>query len=197
MTSAKPDLRGQWKSLFFGGLLPILAFTYVEDNYGPLWGTVAGMVFGCGEILYEKFKLKEVSKITIGSNLMIFILGAISILTQDGIWFKLQPAILEAVFCFLIWGSLLMKKNVLLLIMEKQNGSVPENLKLFFNGISWRMGFFFFVHAILATWAAIHWSTAAWAMLKGVGLTVSMVLLLVGEAFYLRWKIKRGPQGPL
>jgi intracellular septation protein len=46
-------------------------------------------------------------------------------------------------------------------------------------------------HAVLATWAALHWSTEAWALLKGMGLTVSMLIYMIAEVVWARVKIKR------
>ena len=80
-------------SFIFGGLLPVLAFTLIEEYHGPVWGTVAGMIFGLGEIIYEKVRFKKVSTITWIGNAMILGLGGLSIISQDGIWFKLQPAL--------------------------------------------------------------------------------------------------------
>ena len=55
MAPASPSKpKSQAVALIFGGLLPVIAFTVIEDQYGPLWGTVAGMTFGIGEIIFEK-----------------------------------------------------------------------------------------------------------------------------------------------
>ncbi|GIL17018.1 MAG: putative intracellular septation protein A [Oligoflexia bacterium] len=182
-------MKGQLTSFFFGGLLPILAFTLIEENYGPIWGTVAGMAFGFGEIIFEIVKYKKVSTMTWIGNGMILSLGAISIISQDGIWFKLQPALFEAFFAIFLWGSLVLKKNFLVLMAEKQGQQIPEILKEKFNGITFRVGIFFAIQAGLATWAAFSWSTEAWAFLKGIGLTLSFVVYLVAEGFYLRRQI--------
>ena len=189
--AAPPASRSQALSLFFGGLLPILAFTFIEDHYGPLWGTVAGMVFGLGELIYEKVRLKKISTITWIGNGMILALGGISIVSQDGIWFKLQPALLEAFFTVFLWVGLATKRNFLLMMAEKQGQKIPDMVKPFFNGMTFRLGLFFALHAILAVWAALDWSTESWALLKGVGLTVSMVVYLVLEMIVMRWRLAR------
>ncbi len=187
----KPSAKAAMASLFFGGLLPVIAFTLIEDKYGPLWGTVAGMAFGLGEITYEKIRFKSVAKMTWVGNLMILLLGILSIASQDGIWFKLQPAIFEAFFAIFLWGSLLMKKSFLIMMAEKQGNQIPDSAKPFFNGITFRVGLFFAIQAALATWAAISWSTAAWAMLKGVGVTVSFLVYMALEILWLRARMLR------
>lgn len=183
----KPSAR----ALFFGGLLPVILFTVIEDQYGTMAGLIAGLTFGTGELIYEQLVHKKISKITwIGNGLLIGF-GIISLWTSDGVWFKLQPALMEAIMALILWGSLILKRPLLAALSEAQGVNLPLEIKENLNGITLRTGIFFFVHAILATWAALDWTTTQWALLKGVGLTISFVVYLVGEGFYLRWSIKK------
>jgi intracellular septation protein len=173
-------------ALFFGGILPLIAFTVVEDYYGPVWGTAAGMAFGIGEILFETLKYKKVSGITWTGNAMILGLGTISILSKDGIWFKLQPALFEGFFAAFLWGSLLLKKPLLILMAEKQGTPIQDIAKPLLKGMTFRLGLFFGLHAVVATWAAFEWTTAQWAWLKGAGLFISFFIYLGLEVAALR-----------
>ena len=177
-------------SFFFGGLLPVIAFTVIEDQYGPFWGTVAGMIFGTGEILFEAIKYRKVSTITWIGNLMILVLGGLSIISQDGIWFKLQPALFEGFFAFVLMGSVLIKKPLLPLMAEKQGTQINPIVKPLMTGMTLRLGFFFGAQAALATWAAFSWTTAQWALLKGVGLTVSFFIYLGFEFLWIRHSVR-------
>jgi intracellular septation protein len=183
-------------ALFFGGLLPVLAFTLIEEYYGPLWGTIAGMIFGAGEIIYEKIRFNKVSTVTWIGNAMILGLGAVSIVSQDGIWFKLQPALFEGFFAIFLWGSWIMGKPFLLLMAEKQNPEISEIVKPFLKAVTLRLGFFFALQAALATWAAFKWSTAEWAWLKGAGLIVSFLIYMVFEMLWARRSMRK-KKGPL
>ena len=173
-------------TLFFGGILPLVAFALIEDQYGTLAGIIAGMVFGLGEVIYEYIRAKKVSAITWASNLMILILGGLSLISSDGIWFKLQPALFEGFFALFLWGSLLAKKNILVLMAEKQGQMMPLALHDKMKGFAFRLGLFFVLHMGLAVWSAYHWTTAQWALLKGVGLPVSMVIYIVLEMIWIR-----------
>ena len=178
-------------ALFFGGLLPIIAFTVIEESYGIIAGLVAGMVFGVGEIIYEWVTVRKVSMITWTSNGLILGLGGISLIFNEGLWFKLQPAILEFGFFIFLLGSWIMKKPFLQLMIEKQNPDAPDFVKAQLSGMTFRLSFFMLVHALIATWAAFYWSTEAWVMLKGIGLTVSMVVYMVFEILWARFKMKK------
>ncbi len=172
--------------LFFGGLLPVIAFTLIEEYYGIIPGLIAGMIFGLGEIIWELYRHKKVQKITWIGNGMLLGLGAISLISSEGIWFKLQPALMEGAFAIVLWGSLVVKKPLLVYLAEQQGQQFPEIIKSRMVGITFRTGIFFAIHAVLATWAALEWSTTNWALLKGIGLTVSFILYLVIEAVLLR-----------
>lgn len=189
---AAKQARGSALQLFFGGILPVIAFTVIEEKYGTIAGLIAGMAFGAGEIAYELIRHKRVSKITWFGNGMLLALGAVSLATNEGIWFKLQPAILEAVFAAGFIGSLLIRKNLLTWIMRAQGQELPAPLLPFVNGLCFRVGLFFLIHAALATHAAYNWSTEAWALLKGVGFMGSFVVYLVFEGLYLRTRIRKG-----
>ncbi len=190
MTS-KPTPKAQFLSLFFGGLLPVIAFTVIEEKYGVMSGLIAGMIFGFAEICYELFKYKKVSTLTWVGNGMLLILGGVSLISSDGIWFKLQPAIFEFGFFVFLLGSWFMRKPFLVMVIEKQNPNAHEFLKASLSGMTFRMSFFFLAHAILATWAALYWTTESWAILKGIGLTLSMIVYMVIEIVWARYKMNR------
>lgn len=178
--------KSQAASLFFAGLLPVLAFTLIEEYYGTVAGLIAGMVFGVGEICYELYKYKKVQKITWIGNGLLLGLGAVSLISSEGIWFKLQPALMEGIFALILWGSVLMGKPLLSYLAEQQGHQLPDLVKKGMKGITLRTGFFFAIHTGLAVWAALAWSTTAWALLKGLGLTISFVVYLVAEMIFLR-----------
>lgn len=182
--SASP--KSQAASLFFAGLLPVIAFTLIEEYYGTLAGLIAGMVFGAGEITYELIKYKKVQKLTWIGNGMLLGLGAVSLISAEGIWFKLQPALMEGVFAVVLWGSVVAGKPLLSYLAEQQGHSFNQNVKDRLKGVTLRTGIFFGIHAAIAVWAAIAWSTTAWALLKGIGLTVTFVMYLIIEGVLLR-----------
>lgn len=188
----------QWRVVLFGGVLPVAAFTVAEMYYGIFWGLIVGMAFGTGEIIYEWVRHRKVDAITWIGNGLILVLGGLSLLAQDGLWFKMQPAILEVAMAIFLLGSYLLNKPFLILIADKQNlfQKMPSVVQPFmraqFTAFTFRLSLFFFFHAGLATWAALEWSTKNWALLKGVGFTTSMVVYMFVEVLLIRWRLRRG-----
>jgi intracellular septation protein len=197
-TAAASQPRQMARSFILGGLLPIIAYTIIEEYFGILWGLAAGMFLGVCEIIFEKWKRGKVDPVTWGGNGLLIGMGAISFLTQDGVWFKLQPAVIEAMMAAFLMGSVLWGKP-LLVALAKQQGALPEHLpppvqellRKSLSGLTFRSGMFFAAHAALATWAALYWSDKAWALLKGVGFTVSLLVYLVVETLLLRYRIAK------
>ena len=196
-----PEINASHKSqklraLILAGIIPVIVFTVVEEYYGTTWGLLCGMVFGAGEIIYEKVHLGKVEAMTWGGNALLLILGGVSLLTTDGIWFKLQPAVLEAVMAALLIGSVVIGKPLLILMAKKQGALPPVASPAYplilssYKGLTLRIGLFFLAHTGLAVWAALHWSTRAWALLKGVGFTTSLFVYVFAEALLLRRRIK-------
>lgn len=66
---------------------------------------------------------------------------------------------------------------------------LPQILENRFAGVTFRLGIFFLLHSVLAAYAAFFWSTRAWALLKGVGLTLTMLLYLGIEVVNIRRSI--------
>jgi intracellular septation protein len=181
------------------GILPVIGFTVVENYYGPLAGTIAGMVLGLVEIIWEKRTQGRVTGLTLGMNAFVLILGGVSIATQDGVWFKLQPALFELIFGIGLLAAWFLRKPILFSMTEaaltKQGKSldpqVREKLQSAFSPIMFRLGLFMLAHAALATWAALKWTTEAWALLKGVGFTGSVVVFMLVEMRGVRQSLAR------
>lgn len=195
-------MKQQLRAVLLGGLLPVIVFSVIEDRYGTVAGLVAGMIFGVGEIAYEWIKLKKVDAVTWAGNGMILVLGGVSLFTNEGVWFKLQPAIIEAATAVIFCGSVLVKRPLMAGLLKKQlaanaREAPAQPLELapwlipLLSGATFRFGVFFGAHAALATWAALHWSTAAWAALKGIGFTGTFILYGLLEGWGLRRAIAR------
>ncbi len=172
------------KLVLLSGILPLIVYTVIEEIYGTYWGLIAGLILGIVEIVIEKILYKKVSTVTWIVNALVIGLGCVSLYMNDGIWFKLQPAFAEFLMVILLWGSLILKKPFLSEMALKQNPDIPKYMLDFLSSITFRMGLFFMTHALLAIWAAFEWSTIHWALLKGVGLTVSAIVYLVIEMWW-------------
>jgi len=175
-------------------LVPLVLFTVVEEWGGLTWALVLSVIYAIGEVGWELWRFRRISKLTLFSNLMVVGLSFVSYLTQDGLWFKLQPAILEIIFAIILIGSYLLKKPLLISMMKSQGHEVNEIMLQFFNGLTFRMGLFFIAQSILAVYASLYWSTEVWAFLKSIGLFVMMIGYMVLEVLIFKLKTTQQTQ---
>lgn len=185
------------RTLLLGGLVPIIVFTVVEEKFGTVWGLVSGMIFGAGEMLYEYIRHRRVETITWIGNGMLLTLGGISLLTSEGIWFKLQPAIMEAAMGVFLLGSSIVGKPFMLMMSRKQGtfahlpAPLVERTERHLGGFNIRLAVFFLVFAVITVWASLYWSTRAWLFLKGIGFNVALVLYGIVEVLFMRRALRR------
>ena len=187
MSAPQMPQRPGFLTLFFGGILPIAAFALIEEYYGVIAGLVAAMAFGGLEISYELWRYKKVSKMTLITNTLILVLGGLSLLSSEGIWFKLQPALFAFGFALFLIASSLFKKPFLLTLAKVQLGEMlnPRGVQ-FISGLNWRLGIVFILQSLVGVWSALAWSTKNWALLKTIGMPVSLILYLGLEILVLR-----------
>lgn len=167
-------------------LIPVILFTLAEEWGGLSWALGLSVIYAVFELSWEFWRFHKISGMTLFSNAMVVGLSLVSYYTQDGMWFKLQPAILEVAMAVILIGSFLLKKPMLIALMEQQGHSVTDEMRHFFGGLTLRMGYFFLFQAGLAVFAALYWSTEIWAFLKSVGVLVMMVLYMLIEVFIHR-----------
>lgn len=190
--STLPPSRPTARSILLGGLLPVVAFALLEEWLGIVWGVIAGMAFGISEILWEKFRHGKVEVITWAGNGLLLLFGGVALFTQDGIWFKLQPALLQAGMGVGLAVSVFFGRPFLVLIAERQGtfDSLPperrSHLLAAFGGLTLRMAIFLGAQAAFSVWVAFHWTTRAWAVWKGVGLPATLFIYMGLEMLILR-----------
>jgi intracellular septation protein A len=163
-----------------------VAFAVVERFYGAIGGALAGIIFGAGEICWELWRTRSVQKITWLSNALVLVFGILSLWEDNGVYFKLQPAALLLVFALLLFTTSWLKKPFLTALAKKQNPALPPEAEALLNRMNFRLGFLFLFLTAISVHAAFYWSTAAWAILKGVGLPVLLAIYMAGEFIWLR-----------
>jgi intracellular septation protein len=191
-----PDTLAQKKpngvqAFLLGGLLPVVAFTVIEGVYGTAAGLVAGMVFGAGEMLYEYWSRRKIQGITIASNMLVVGLGGLSLIENNGVFFKLQPAILTFAFAGFLLGSGLMKRPLLLALARKQRGDLPPAAEALLTALNWRLGLCMIAIGLVGVYAAFYWSTVAWASFKALGAPVLLGLYMAIEFLFAKLRARK------
>ncbi len=175
-------------SLFLG-LLPLLAFVIVDTFLSMKAALITTVVMAVVEAIWTYFTFNELDSVTIFTLVSVLIMALISYKKQTPIFLKLQPAIFSFVFASALIISYFLDRPFILLMMEKYNGLVSEQMEeqikallreTWFRQIlttnTWTMGVMLYLHATLTTIAAFKLSNWWWLALRGIGFYVLIFL---------------------
>jgi len=165
------------------GLMPLLIFIVVDAIWGTETGLIVAILFGLGELVFILVREKRFDWFVIFDTGLLLMLGAISLLSSDEIFFKLKPAFINMIFLVIIGLSAFSGKNILLQYSKRFLKDLPDNpayqkemLKTF------RMMFWLFLlHTILIVYSAYFMSKAAWGF-------ISSALLYILFGVYFGWQ---------
>ena len=170
------------------GLLPLLAFVIIDSFAGVRAGVIAGVLFAVGEMVYSFSFYGHIDELTIGETALILFFGFLSYKSQKEIYFKLQPVFLGTTFGLILLVMQLLKKPLLVIVLEKYQYMIPEDIRsMMMNeeylkmlaSLSGVLGWGFLVHAALVCYAAFRMSKWWWLLIRGIGLYIMMAACAV------------------
>lgn len=175
---------------FLLSFLPALAYWWLETYFTLEIALVGGVLLGILEMgLEKKFTghIHTLSKLNMG---LIVVLGGISLVAQEGIFFKLQPTMTGlALAIFLLFKK--MKNQSLMVEMlrdMKQRPPLPEE---FYKVLEWHMCLFFAGFALFMAYIAVMQSTSVWLFWKTAGFYIAFGGFIVVEMIYIRLFARR------
>lgn len=175
---------------FLLSFVPALAYWLLETYSTLEIALIGGVVLGFLEMgLEKKFTghVHTLSKLNIG---LIVVLGGISLMAQEGLFFKLQPTFTGiALGLFLIYKKI-KKKSLMFEMLEdfKQRPPLPEE---FYKTLEWHLCLFLFVFAIFMAYVAVKETTAVWLFWKTGGFYLAFGCFMVAEVFYIKFFARR------
>lgn len=151
------------------GFLPLLVFIAADAIWGTKIGLIVAVVVGILEFIISYVREKIVDKFILLDVGLIVVLGVVSILLENEIFFKLKPALIELIFCIILGVSVFSPVNVMLLISRRymkniefgkaQIDQLNKSLRIMF--------YIFLVHTVLIIYSAFFMSKGAWAFISG------------------------------
>ena len=143
------------KSFFLISFLPAAAYWYLEANYPVRIAVTGGLIMAVLEIALEHFYTKHVHSISKFNFLLIAVLGGISLLDDNGVWFRLQPT-----FTGLFMGGYLIYKvkrgqGLFLEMMKETNPEkqLPEDMM---KRLEKHLGYFMIAYGLFMVYFATH-----------------------------------------
>lgn len=178
------------------GFLPLLVFIIAEEFFGLMIGLLTAVAFGMAETAYVFFHERRVDRFILFDTGLIVLLGLLSLLLENDIFFKLKPALVELILVILLGFSGFSSSQILLKMSGrymkgvKLSGAQIEQMRLMMR----RLFFLFMVHTLLIFYAAFFMSTRAWGFISGGLFYIIMGAAMAVEflrAVLLRKKMNR------
>jgi isopentenyldiphosphate isomerase/intracellular septation protein A len=179
------------------GLLPLIIFIIVDEIWGTKAGLLVAIIFGVGELAIILFKEKRFDWFVIFDTGLLLVLGAVSLLSENDIFFKLKPAFINLIFCVILGLSAFSSNNLLMLYSKRYVKDLPDDTRLYeemkktFKMIFW----LFLFHTLLIVYSSFYMSKPAWAFISG-GLLYILFALFFGWQYLSKWlkSRKRPPE---
>jgi len=172
------------------GFIPLFVFIAIDEIWGTRAGLVAALFIGVAELVWIWMKEKRFDRFVLFDTGLLVILGSVSIILDNDIFFKLKPGLVELILCAVLAVSAFSKLNIVGLMTKRymKDMELTEQQMAQFRKTLQLMFFVFLFHTVLVFYAAFNMSNEAWAFISG-GLFYILFALVFGFEF-IKQKLK-------
>ena len=175
------------------GFIPLFVFIVADEIWGTKTGLLIAIGFGIAELTWIAIKEKRFEKFVLFDTLLLVVLGAVSILLHNDIFFKLKPGLIELILIAVLGVSAFSSVNIIGLMGKRymkdvqfndaQMAQMRKSLKALF--------FIFTGHTVLVFYSAFYMSKEAWAFISGGLFYVIFGVYFLFELYRQRKKQKQ------
>ncbi len=175
------------------GLLPLFVFIAADEIWGTRIGLIIAIGFGVLQLAYSFIRFRKFDKFIIADTLLLSAMGGISILLENDIFFKLKPAIIEALLCLILGISVFSDKNIIMMMTQNMMRGIeinPLQEQMMARKLRW-MFWIFTSHTLLIVISAVYMSKEAWAFISGGLFYILVVLMTVPELVIMKMRQRK------
>lgn len=151
------------------GFIPLFVFIAADEIWGTKIGLIVAVGVGLLEMVWVGLKEKRFDKFILFDTMLLVALGAVSIILDNDIFFKLKPGLIELILVAVLGISAFSPVNIIGLMGQRylkgttfndaQVAQMRKSLKILF--------YIFTVHTALVFYATFFMSKEAWAFISG------------------------------
>jgi isopentenyldiphosphate isomerase len=174
------------------GFIPFFVFIAADEIWGTKTGLFVAVGVGIFEMIWVYFKERKFDKFILFDTLLLVALGAVSILLDNDLFFKLKPGLIELILVAVLAISAFSKVNLVKLMgkrylkgaefNEAQIAKMRKSLKTLF--------YIFSAHTLLVFYATFFMSKEAWAFISGGLFYIIFGIYFLVELFQQKRKQK-------
>jgi isopentenyldiphosphate isomerase/intracellular septation protein A len=161
------------------GLIPVLVFVAVDALFGEIVGCIVGLAVGIGELALSLVRNRAADPFLILDTALLAAACGLSLLLKNEVFFKMKPAVIEAVFCIGLAAFLVLPPSALkgYVARHVRGIEIPDSTVPAMQRSLGLMVGVMVLHMGLTVWAALALSTAAWGFISG-----ALLYILFGVA---------------
>lgn len=162
------------------GFLPIFAFIIADEIWGTKVGLVVAIVSGIIELTWYWIKDRRFDKFILLDTLLIIVLGVVSIVLDNDVFFKIKPALIGILMCAILGVSVFTPANLVFNMSKRYMKGIEMNdlqVQLFRRNLK-IMFWIFSAYTLLVLYSVWFMSDAAWAFISG-----GLFYIIVGVYF--------------
>ncbi len=178
-------------NFFLFSFLPAILYWYMEEHYPVKTALIAGIALSLIEIAAEKYFYGHIHKLSKINLVLVVVLGGLSLIGEDGIWFKLQPSFSLLAMALFMAFKLKKGQGFFQELMEDMRPDGPHPPPEILRSMEVNLTFFFFGYALLMAILAIWFSTSTWAFFKTAGFFIVFLVFIVIQTVVNRRLSKR------
>ena len=178
-----------FKGFFLASFLPAIAYWYLEEYYRVEVAVIGGLCLSIIEIVLEKWLSKKIHRLSWFNFGLIFVLGGLSLVARDGMWFKLQPFFAAFVVGVLIYWKASHGEGFFAEMAAGMNKNPPP--KELINRLEKHTGLFLVIYGLWMGVLALFFSTGIWLFFKTAGLYILFFAFMIIEMLVTRWSVRR------
>jgi isopentenyldiphosphate isomerase/intracellular septation protein A len=166
------------------GFLPLVIFIAADALWGTKVGLAVAVVSGFIELAVSYARERTWDRFILYDTLLIILLGGISLLLDNDIFFKLKPALVELVFCLLLGISVYSPVNIMLAMSRRYLKGIEmgaEQVRSMARGMK-ALLVIMLGHTILIVYAAFALPLRVWGFISG-----GLFYILFGVYLLVEW----------
>jgi isopentenyldiphosphate isomerase/intracellular septation protein A len=151
------------------GFIPLFVFIAADEIWGTKVGLIVALIVGMAELVYTFIREKRFDKFILLDTALLMVLGGISLLLENDIFFKIKPAIIEAIMCVILAVSSFTNIDIIGGMTQRYMKGLEMNdavLKKFRQTLK-IMFWIFSIHTLMVIYSAFYMSKEAWAFISG------------------------------
>lgn len=151
------------------GFIPLFVFIAVDEIWGTKAGLMAALAIGSVELVWIGIREKRFDRFVLFDTILLLVLGGVSIVLDNDIFFKMKPALIELILCAILAVSAFSRLNIVGLMSKRYlKDMVIDDGQMNRMRASLRLMFVIFSgHTLLVFYAAFYLSSEAWAFISG------------------------------